>query len=302
MRIMQKRTYTKLMLSIIIISLLITPIVPASAKRYKKNDKITEHQLAYNVIRFEEKIPLTLDGSAYGIEIPEGAYYTVNVYGIDVGPGVILIDCGDESMAKDLYKSVRKAFKKPVLAVYLTHGHADHAGGGSYFQKKHVPIFASVYEFELIEDGASSPYYESPEMFLYTGYTPDFTYEELPLWCGFDYEYAPGHTMGHLVLSYENWHNSYVFTGDVIIEQPTTDPLDFTFTTSWFTALTLYQLTPIYDCIADWQVTLTDMYTLMPNYEIVCPGHGSEYSSDDAAGYIWFTSYVLGEFSDPPSI
>ena len=289
------------MLTIIIISLFITPTLGVSAKRYKKNDNITENRLAYNVIRFEEKIPLELDGSAYGIEVPEGAYYTVNVYGIDVGPGVILIDCGDESMARDLYKSVRKAFRKPILGVYLTHGHADHAGGGSYFQRKHVPIFASAYEVDLIEAGAYSPYYESPDVFLYTGYTPDFLYEELPVWWGFNYEYAPGHTNGHVVLSYQNWHNSYVFTGDVIMEQPSADPLDFTFTTSWFTALTLYQLTPIYDFIGEWQATLTYMYTYIPNYETVCPGHGSEYNSDYATPYIGFTSYVLEELPNPPS-
>ncbi len=299
---MQRKT-SKLILTTIIISLLVAPTLPVSAKQYKKNDDITEYRLSNNVIRFEEKVPLTISED-YGIEVPDGAYYTVNIYGIDVGPGVILIDCGDESMAKDLYKSVRKAFKKPLLAVYLTHGHADHAGAGSYFQRKRVPIFASTYEVDAIEAGAYSPYYDSPEVFLYTGYTPDFLYEEIPLWLGFDYEYSVGHTMGHVVLSYQNWHNSYIFTGDVILEEPAADPLDFTFTTSWYTALTLYQLSqnPEFpDFIGTWQTTLAGMSTLVCDYETVCPGHGPEYSSDYAAAYIGFTSYILGLLPNLPA-
>ena len=299
---MQKTTYSKILITIIIASLLITPALSVSAKQYKKNDDITEYRLSRNVIRFEEKI--LLDIPEYGIDPSLGAYYTVNVYGIDVGRGVILIDCGDEVLAKDLYKSVRKAFKKPVLAVYLTHGHADHAGAGAYFQRKRVPIYASMYDASLIEIGADDPYTNPPEAFTYTGYTPDFLYENDPVWWNFGYEYTEGHTMGSVSLTYDGWCDSYIFTGDAIMEMPTEDPLDYTFTLSWYTASGLYELSQMPefpDFIGTWMTSVVEMYTLVPKYDTVCPGHGPEYSSAYASGYLDFTYYILGLLPAAPA-
>lgn len=300
---MQKTTYSKLIITIIITSLLITPALSVSAKEFKKNDNITEYRISRNVIRFEEKIMLDLPDD-YGMELPDGAYYTVNVYGVDIGRGVILIDCGDESLAKDLYKSVRKAFKKPVVTVYLTHGHADHAGAGSYFQRRRVPIYASMYEADLIETGAYNPYSETPDQFLYTGYTPDFLYESDPLWWGFDYTYTPGHTMGSVSVSYDYWQDSYLFTGDVLFEEPSTDPLDFSFTLSWYTAYGLWEMGQIPgfpDFIGTWQATLTGMYGLASGYDTVCMGHGAEYSSAYAPMYIGTTEYIIGALPYTPA-
>ena len=145
------------------------------------------------------------------MELPEGAYYKVNIYGIDIGDGIVLIDCGDEDYVKNLYKSVRKAFKKPVIAVYLTHGHADHAGGGAYFQRKGVPVYSHSYEVPLIESGAYDP--SVPDQFTYTGFTPDYLYAYAEEEEGFTIEYTPGHTMGSSSLIVEG---KYAFVGDLL--------------------------------------------------------------------------------------
>ena len=78
---MQKTIYSKIIITIIITSLLFTPALSVSAKKYKKHDNITEYRLSGNIIRFEEKVLLDIPDD-YGMALPDGAYYTVNVYGI----------------------------------------------------------------------------------------------------------------------------------------------------------------------------------------------------------------------------
>ena len=297
----KKRYRSKLILSLIIITILITPTISVSAKRFKKHDSIEEYVLSDDVIRFEEKIILNIPPE-YGMELPEGAYYKVNIYGIDIGDGIVLIDCGDEDYAKNLYKSVRKAFKKPVLAVYLTHGHADHAGAGTYFQRKGVPVYSHSYEVPLIESGAYDP--SVPDQFTYTGFMPDYLYEYAEEEEGFSIIYTPGHTMGSVSISYNSDCGSYLFTGDTIFESPSEDPLDFSFTLSWYTAYQLWELsnTPGYpDFIGTWQMRVSYLGLIIPSYGTVCPGHGTDYSSlYDKNYYLGLTSMVLEALPYPP--
>ena len=298
-KLMKKRYRSNYILSIIIITILVTPTISVSAKRFKKHDSIEEYVISDNIIRFEETILLNIPPE-YGMELPEGAYYKVNIYGIDVGDGVVLIDCGDEDYVKNLYKSVKKAFKKPVIAVYLTHGHADHAGGGAYFQKKNVPVYSHSYEVPLIKSGAYGS--SVPDQFTYTGYTPDFNYTDVDL-DGFTIVYTPGHTMGSVSISYESDEGSYLFTGDTIFESPSEDLLDFSFTLSWYTALQLWELsnTSEYpDFIGTWQTSVSYLGSLIPSDGTVCPGHGTEYPGIYAPSYLGLTTMILDALPYPP--
>ena len=301
-KMVQNKHNSKLFLSLILITILITPTISVSAKRFKKHDSIEEHIISENVIRFEEKIILNIPPE-YGMELPEGAYYKVNIYGIDVGDGVVLIDCGDEDYVKNLYKSVRKAFKKPVIAVYLTHGHADHAGGGAYFQRKGIPVYSHSFEVPFIEAGASDPAYPAPDQFLYTGFTPDYNYTCAEEEEGFSIIHTPGHTMGSVSIKYESDGGSYLFTGDTIFEKPSPDPLDFSFTLSWYTAYQLWELsnTPGYpDFIGTWQMSVNHLGMIVPNADTVCPGHGADYPSAYAPPYLGLTSMILDALPYPP--
>ncbi len=298
-----KKQRSIIILSLIVLNILITSTISVSAKQFKKNDSIEEYVISDNVIRFEETIILNIPPE-YGMDLPDGAYYKVNIYGIDVGDGIILIDCGDEDYAKDLYKSVRKAFKKPVIAVYLTHGHADHAGGGSYFQRKGVPVYSHSYESPIIMAGAYDSNFPCPDQFIYTGYTPDYLYEYTYEEDGFTIEYTPGHTMGSVSIRYDSGCGSYLFTGDSIFEAPSEDPLDFSFTLSWYTAYQLWELSnPLGypDFIGTWELSLSYLSILTPSVDMVCPGHGAEYPSDNASSYLDLTSMILEILPYPPA-
>ena len=299
---LHKKQSMILIFILIIINMLVTPIFIVSAKQYKKNDSIEEYVISNDIMRFEETIVLNIPPE-YGMELPEGSYYKVNVYGIDVGEGIILVDCGDEDQAKELYKSVKKAFKKPILAVYLTHGHVDHAGAGSYFQRKGVPVYSYSYEVPLIQAGAYDPSYPAPDQFTYEGYTPDFMYEYAEEAEGFTIEYTPGHTMGSVSIRYDSECGSYLFTGDSIFEAPSMDPLDYSFTLSWYTAYQIWEFSnmPGYpDFIGTWQLSVSYLGMIAPSVDTVCPEHGAEYPSAYAASYLDVTSMILAALPYPP--
>jgi hydroxyacylglutathione hydrolase len=286
----QKKLSSKLLLTMIIVTVLIVPMASVSAKEFKKNDSINEYPISRNVIRFEEIIPLNIPPE-YGYPIPSGAYYMVNIYGIDVGRGVILIDSGDEAQAHQLYQSVKKAFKEPIIAVYLTHGHADHAGGGSYFQSKGIPVYSSLYEAPMIEVGAANPYMDVPDAFTYTGYMPDYSYDVDGVADGFTVLPTPGHTLGSVSIEYASAFGTYLFTGDTILENPGADQNDYSYTLSLFTAVQLYYLAP--SLIDMWQYSITYLETAVPSIGTVCPGHGVTYSGTEALGYLGVTAYTL---------
>ena len=194
-----------------------------------------------------------------------------------------------------------KAFKKPVIAVYLTHGHADHSAGGAYLQKRGIPVYSHSYEVPLIESGAYDHY--APDQFIYRGYTPDWLYDYVEEEEGFTILHTPGHTMGSVSISYQSDEGTYLFTGDNIFESPSEDPLDFSFTLSWYTALQLWELsnTPGYpDFIGTWQTSVYNLGLVIPSDGTVCPGHGAEYPGIYAPSYLDLTSMILAALPYPP--
>jgi glyoxylase-like metal-dependent hydrolase (beta-lactamase superfamily II) len=304
MNLIDTRTKKTILIALICLNLMQLPAV--NGAQFKKNDSIDEYQISVDIIRFEEVIPLNIDPAFFeqnGVDpFDEGSYYKANVYGIDIGEGVILIDCGEELLAQNLSKSVRKAFKKPVLAIYLTHGHADHAGAGSYFQSKGVPVYAPLYDVPILSSGASVPGMNIPDEFTYEPYQPEFIYEYSDLAQGFSYVPTPGHTMGSVSLMYQSEHGVYLFTGDTVMEMPGTDPFDQSFTLSMFTAHNnwLMDQDPAYpEFMYWWQFSLGTLGSTVSYVDTVCPGHDAPYESAYALGYIKFTRAILNSFSYP---
>lgn len=294
---MQKRQRKKIVLSLLIIATLIMPTLSASAKIYKKNDSIEEYEVSNGVIRFEEIIPINIPPE-YG-SMPEGAYYRVNVYGVDIGEGVVLIDCGDDLLAKELYKSVHKAFKKPVVAVYLTHYHADHAGGGSYFQSKGVPVYSPMAETYFIMAGANVGGNPIPDQFTYTGYMPDYSYEYGSLEDGFSVAPEPGHTMGEVSITYSSSDATYLFTSDTILPMMSDDvnDLDMTYELTIGTAYQNYlNSVPEYDLYSTQLATLNAMQYAVFGYDYVLTGHINLMDAYTAAYYIGYTIGTLQYF------
>jgi len=277
--------------------ILLVPTTSVGAKEFKKNDSIVEDRISEDVIRFEETISLDLPPE-YGT-VPVGAYYRVNVYGVDVGDGVVLIDCGDEALAKELYKSVHKAFKKPILAVYLTHYHADHAGGGSYFQSKGVQVYSPMAEMYFISAGANVGGAPIPDQFTYAGYTPDYSYEYGVLEAGFTVVPEPGHTMGEVSIAYTSGDASYLFSSDTILPMMTddVDDLDMTFEITFNTAYQNYlNSNPFYDLYGTQLATLGGMMPTVAAYDYALTGHISPLDGYTAAYYVGYTIGTLEYF------
>ncbi|MCW4012354.1 MAG: MBL fold metallo-hydrolase [Candidatus Bathyarchaeota archaeon] len=287
---MQKRTHTKLLLTIIISSFLITPILSVSAKQYDEQGAIPSYQVTKKVMRFEETIPLSEEVTGY-----PGLSYRVNIYGVDVGNGVILIDSGDDEQAAELYNSVTNAFNKPILAVYLTHYHSDHAGGGSYFQSQGIPVYAPDSELMSIYAGANiGP--DIPEDFTYEGYMPDYGYEGSELYPRFVVIQEPGHTMGAVSIEYRHGNRMYLFTADTIMpmQSDNTGFTDMTFEITYNTALgNYYNSVPGYDLYGTQITTLTSMLETVGGYDYVLTGHINPMDSTTALGYIQYTIGTL---------
>ncbi len=283
----QKRLLTKLILSMIIITMLIVPTLSASAKKYREDGSIPAYPVTDKVIRFEETIPLSEDAVGY-----PGFSYRVNVYGVDVGKGVILIDSGDDDLASELYKSVTKSFNKPIIAVYLTHYHADHAGGGAYLQSMGIPVYAPVDEMYFIMQGANlQP--GTPIDFTYTGYVPDYTYEESDLYNRFEVIPEPGHTMGAVSIEYRHGNTMYLFTADTILPM-TMDDVNELDMTSELTIGTAYNNYLYANYLYTTQLnTLNGMLYTVSDYDYVLTGHINPMSSEMANGYIQYTIGTL---------
>jgi alkyl sulfatase BDS1-like metallo-beta-lactamase superfamily hydrolase len=73
-------------------------------------------------------------------EVTDGIYFQVgfgNCVVVDTSDGVVLIDCGFDTMTDIIYDGVKKQFgNKWIIACIYTHGHLDHVGGLPGIQAK----------------------------------------------------------------------------------------------------------------------------------------------------------------------
>lgn len=293
-----KQSKSRVLLLTIIITSLILPILPVEAKKCPIPSTITVEKINGRITKFEETIPLDIPGMG----LPEDAYYRVSVYAVKVRRGVVLIDCGDEALASDLYQAVSATFRRPIKAVYLTHYHADHAGGGEYFQSMGIPVYAPQAEGFFIQLGAQLG--GVPDAFTYTGYTPDGYYENIDLYSEFDVIPAPGHTSGNVHIEYCKGRRSYLFTADTILpmmEDDDPSPLDFTFELNFQTAVQNYEaeVAEFGTFWTDQQATLTTMIPEIESYRLVLTGHAGVLGSDNSLGFV---IYTLGTLAAIPTV
>ncbi|MEM2890723.1 MAG: MBL fold metallo-hydrolase, partial [Candidatus Hadarchaeum sp.] len=152
--------------------------------------------------------------------VPPGFFYKANVYALNFRGGIVLIDCGAEDLYSDLMLAINQKFPhRPILAVLLTHGHADHAGAGHHFIDAGIPVYASFADSYLIQMGMNFP--GVPIDFTYTGYTPtQLLYGGENLF-GLSVIPAPGHTYGSLC--FLEVKTKLLFSGDVTISYPSDD-------------------------------------------------------------------------------
>jgi glyoxylase-like metal-dependent hydrolase (beta-lactamase superfamily II) len=126
-----------------------------------------------------------------------------------------IVDPGGDA---DRLAAAVEELKVRVVAVWLTHGHVDHAGGaGAIKQKYGVPIIGphEKDQFLLDEIEASCRPYGiaggmniTPDRYLHEGDRVELAGIE------FDVYECPGHTPGHIVLVQPE--DSFAFVGDVL--------------------------------------------------------------------------------------
>lgn len=268
-----KPTVAALMLVAI---LLVTAPSIAQAK-LPENTAVKVYHERGGVTRFEEYIPLSPE-----LGVPPGFFYKVNVYAVNCKEGIVLIDCGVEALHSDLMKAISKSFhNRPILAVLLTHGHADHAGAGHYFKEAGIPVYASIADLYLIQNGMNFP--GVPSDFTYTGYTPTGLLYGGETMFGLKVIPTPGHTYGSL--SFLEVKTKSLFSGDTTISYPDDDvaPEDMTFelehmtleaTDNTFLEMQLSSLNTLLELATGGQV------------KAIFPGHNRAYHGKDVPVYL----------------
>jgi|GEM_PF-1891095 glyoxylase-like metal-dependent hydrolase (beta-lactamase superfamily II) len=301
----QNKSKRRILLITFIVAILVLPVVPVGAKKQAISSSIRIEKITSKITRFEETIPLNIPGQM----LPPGAYYTASVYAVKVKGGIVLIDCGDETLADDLYKAVSKTYERPIKAVYLTHYHADHAGGGKYFQDIGIPVYGPAGDAGPIYLGADFTIINPnlppiPEEFTYEGYVIDGTLEYTELEREFEIIQAPGHTPGAVHIKYTKGNKDYLFTADTILPMMADgqSQLDMTAVLTIGTAYENYlnENPGTFEPWSDQLTTLNGMLADISDYELVLTGHTPELNSIDVSTYIGYTIQILGSFEFGP--
>lgn len=136
----------------------------------------------------------------------------LNVYAIETESGTVLFDCGPEETASTLESVLKNG---PVLRVYLTHGHADHAGSCQYWMNRGARIFAPGTEFTMLRKGGAE---NAPKAFQYRGFEPRASIRPGDIISIDDLQFAvlptPGHTEGSVC--YLEARKNILICGDLL--------------------------------------------------------------------------------------
>ncbi len=208
-----------------------------------------------------------------------------NVYAIKTESGISLFDCGPGEAAATL-KSALGA--EQINQIFLTHGHTDHAGGGSYWLKEGARVFALEDELTMLRSGGGET---APKSFRYSGFEPTATVnpgERITLDGEFDFLVlpSPGHTSGSVC--YYDEQRDILVTGDLL------------FGPMWgYTATFLLEfLTSRRQHEAELQQQIASLKRLVNNRVIksttlILPGHGPEYYMCDKPDAVKRSSNLL---------
>lgn len=163
---------------------------------------------APGIWRLEQRIPI-IPALRFAIK--------VNVYVLEMADGLCLIDCGAPSGYDEIRSTLEKAFPgKPVVRVYLTHGHFDHAGAGLSFLNDGAEVWATEAEQPLTQSGGPVGV---PAKFRYPEFLPSHTISnehEITLTSGQSVKalQSPGHTSGSVTFASPD--SRVLFVGDCL--------------------------------------------------------------------------------------
>lgn len=138
---------------------------------------------------------------------------TSNVYAINTEDGFVLFDCGPEETTSTLVSGLKN---RPVRRIYLTHGHADHAGSCQYWMNSGSKVFAPEAESHMVRDGGLETV---PDAFRYPGFEPKETLtpgDTVPVHKDLRFKVlrTPGHTNGSVC--YYEQNENLLICGDLL--------------------------------------------------------------------------------------
>jgi glyoxylase-like metal-dependent hydrolase (beta-lactamase superfamily II) len=152
---------------------------------------------------------------------------------VDMGESFVLVDPGAANLLPTtgkLLQSMHSAGIAPesIGAIFLTHAHPDHVGGVT--DESGQPAFANatLYIWKVEWD-----FWFSDEAVAKTGWMTDFVRPRLAAYKdktvqleregevlpGLDVLFAPGHTPGHMVVSFANQEERLMFVGDTVLTE-----------------------------------------------------------------------------------
>jgi len=208
-----------------------------------------------------------------------------NVYAIETESGISLFDCGPHEAVTALKSALGG---KQVNQILLTHGHADHAGGGGYWLEKDAKVFASEVEHALLRSGGSEI---APKSLRYTGFEPTGTVdpgERVILDAEFSFTVlpSPGHTSGSVC--YYDEQKDILISGDLLFS-----PL-----WGYTPTLILEFLSSQKQPDAELQQQIETLENLVNNRVIkdttlILPGHGPEFYICDKRNAVRRSSNLL---------
>ena len=165
---------------------------------------MTIQEVQKGIRRIEAELPLI---KALALKV------RCNVYAVETESGITLFDCGPEESISALRSAMPT---ERISQVFLTHGHADHAGSGGYWVKQGVKVFSHQEECTMLRSGGPE---SAPRAFRYSGFESTGTVspgDRIALDGEFDFVVVqtPGHTPGSVC--YYDEAKDILISGDLL--------------------------------------------------------------------------------------
>lgn len=160
------------------------------------------------------------------IYLAAGAVYgeNANVYAINAGSEIILIDCGyDKNQVTTIKQSLRdwNLSDLPITHAFITHSHFDHTGNARYFEQNGVKLHASREDADAIMKGDDRTigYAFMGRKFERCEDVTLLTDEEITQIGNIQIEsfHVPGHTAGSMLFRVKMNEKYILFAGDFLI-------------------------------------------------------------------------------------